>query len=89
MALIISTPMYVDAPGFSNFAHIMTNESIRDTSLGGCMPPIDHESRGFVLYSSILAFLIPFFILGGLQSSIMYRKMIIQRKKVERSKAQV
>jgi len=88
MALIISTPMYVDAPGFSNFANIMTMESIKNTSISGCMPPIDHDSRGFVLYASTLAFLIPFFILGGLQSSIMYRKMIIQRKKVERSKAQ-
>eukprot|EP00092_Neocalanus_flemingeri_P063222 GFUD01076448.1.p1 GENE.GFUD01076448.1~~GFUD01076448.1.p1 ORF type:complete len:410 (-),score=81.96 GFUD01076448.1:117-1346(-) len=88
MGLIISTPMYIDAPGFSNFAHIMNETTIKNNSLGGCMPPVDHDSRGFVLYSSILAFIIPAFILGGLQASIMYRKMIIQRKRVERSKEQ-
>jgi len=64
MALIISTPMYIDAPGFSNFAHIMDNTTILDNSLGGCMPPVDPQSRGFVLYSSILAFILPAFILG-------------------------
>jgi len=88
MALIISTPMYIDAKGFSNFANIMTEETVKNDTLGGCMPPIDHDSRGFVLYSSILAFIIPAFILGGLQASIMYRKMVIQQKRVERSKAQ-
>eukprot|EP00091_Calanus_sinicus_P000886 TRINITY_DN10840_c0_g1_i1.p1 TRINITY_DN10840_c0_g1~~TRINITY_DN10840_c0_g1_i1.p1 ORF type:complete len:133 (-),score=18.39 TRINITY_DN10840_c0_g1_i1:489-887(-) len=73
MALIISTPMYVDAPGFQSFPYIMTNESIRNTSISGCMPPIDHGSRGLFLFKH-LAFLIPFFILGGLQSSIMYQR---------------
>ena len=89
MALIISTPMYIDAPGFSNFAHLMNDTTILDNSLGGCMPPVDYDSRGFVLYSSILAFILPGFILGGLQASIMYRKHTIQQKKVERSKEQV
>ena len=88
MALVISLPMYIEAPGFSNF-HAMDEDSIRNITLGGCMPPVDYESRGFVLYSSILAFIIPSFILGGLQSSIMYRKHFLQGRRVERVKAEV
>ena len=40
MALVVSVPMYVDCPGFSNFTNIMTEESITDNSVGGCMPPV-------------------------------------------------
>jgi len=85
IALLISTPMYVDAPGFSNFTHIMTNASIRNTSQGGCMPPVDPGSSGFVLYSGILAFIIPFLVLIGLQSSIMYRRSTIQATRITRA----
>jgi len=85
VALIISLPMHVDAPGFSNF-NFQMNETTIQTD--GCLPPVFPESQGFVLYSSTLAFIIPSIILAGLQSSIMYRKMTIQSKKVERSKAQ-
>jgi len=88
MALVISLPMHIDAPGFSNFNNIMNKTTILDNNLGGCMPPVDPLSSGFVLYSSILAFFIPALILGGLQSSIMYRKSRIQLKRVERSKEQ-
>ena len=70
MALVISLPMHIDAPGFSNFNNIMNKTTILDNNLGGCMPPVDPLSSGFVLYSSILAFFIPALILGGLQSSL-------------------
>ena len=40
MGLVISSPMYIDHPGFSNFYHIMTEDSIMDNSKGGCMPPV-------------------------------------------------
>ena len=89
VALLISTPMYVDAPGFSNFHHIMTDESILNTTTGGCMPPVDDKSSGFVLYSSILAFIIPALVLAGLQSSIMYRRSTIQNARVIRAKDMV
>ena len=40
MGLVISSPMYIDYPGFSNFYHIMNETTIMDNSKGGCMPPV-------------------------------------------------
>jgi len=85
VALLISTPMYIDAPGFSNFHHLMNETTIKNTSLTGCMPPVDPDSSGFVLYSGILAFIIPFFVLIGLQSSIMYRRSALQTTRINRA----
>ena len=84
MALVISLPMYIDSPGFSNFANIMNETTIQDNSLGGCMPPVDPPSVGFVLYSGCLAFVIPFIVLGALQAAILYRRRAIQGKKLKR-----
>ena len=84
MALVISLPMYIDRPGFSNFNHLMNESSILDNSLGGCMPPVDPDSVGFVLYSGCLAFVIPFIILGALQSAILYRRRVIQGRRLKR-----
>ena len=76
MAFIISSPMHLDIPGFSTFPK-MTEEASVD-----CMPPVDPDSLGFVLYSSTLAFFIPFLILGGLQSFIFYKRNTVQSKRV-------
>lgn len=84
MALVISLPMYIDSPGFSNFANIMNETTILDNNLGGCMPPVDEASVGFVLYSGCLAFVIPFIILGALQSAILFRRRVIQARKLDR-----
>ena len=80
MSVIISSPMFIDAPGFSNFHHIMNETSIKGHD--GCMPPVDPDSLGFVLYSSILAFFIPFIVLGGLQGIIFYKRNHFQMKRV-------
>ena len=40
MGLVISSPMYIDSPGFSNFYNIMNESTIMDNSKGGCMPPV-------------------------------------------------
>ena len=77
LSLLISTPMHIDAPGFSNFKNLVTEETFTD-----CMPPVDDDSIGFVLYSSTLAFFIPFLILGGLQSVIFYKRKTSQDKRV-------
>lgn len=84
MALVISLPMYIDSPGFSNFANIMNETTIRDTRLGGCMPPVDPDSVGFDLYSGCLAFVIPFIVLGALQAAILSRRRVIQARKLKR-----
>ena len=84
MALVISLPMYIDSPGFSNFANIMNETTIKDNRLGGCMPPVDPHSVGFDLYSGCLAFVIPFIVLGALQGAILYRRRVIQARKLKR-----
>ena len=40
MGLIISSPMFADKPGFSNWNNLMNDESIKDNKMGGCMPPV-------------------------------------------------
>ena len=40
MGLVISSPMYFDSPGFSNFYHIMNETTIMDNDQGGCWPPV-------------------------------------------------
>ena len=84
IALVISLPMYIDSPGFSNFANIMNETTILDNNLGGCMPPVDPDSVGFVLYSGCLAFVMPFIVLGILQGAILYRRRAIQGRKLAR-----
>ena len=79
LSLLISTPMHIDAPGFSNFKNLVTEETFDETD---CIPPVDDDSIGFVLYSSTLAFFIPFLILGGLQSVIFYKRKTSQDKRV-------
>ena len=44
---------------------------------------------GFVLYSGMLAFIIPFFILGSLQFGILYHLLMRQRYKIKRAKEQI
>ena len=41
MGLIISTPMYIDAPGFSNLNHDVTIEN----GSVNCMPPVSRHAR--------------------------------------------
>ena len=40
MGLIISTPMYIDAPGFSNLNHDVTIEN----GSVNCMPPVSRHA---------------------------------------------
>ena len=61
---------YSNSPGFSNFHDLTTAETIQDNSKGGCAPPIDPLSKGFVLYAGILAFVIPSIVLAVLQAGL-------------------
>ena len=40
MALVISLPMHIDAPGFANF--LVTDDSIKEE---GCFPPVGVDSK--------------------------------------------
>jgi len=90
MGLVISTPMYIDQPGFSNFTReINITDEIYNSTSGpinkvNCMPPVLEDSFGFVLYAGMLAFVIPSIILGGLQFSILYHLRLRQRNKIKR-----
>ena len=41
MALVISLPMHINSPGFSNFSNV-TDESLKE---GGCLPPVGVDSK--------------------------------------------
>merc|ERR1712130_236845 len=89
-ALCVSLPMHADVEGnnFSNFNHLMTEETVLDNNLGGCQPPIDPGSKGFVMYAAVLAFIIPTIILITLQTAIMIRKRGLAQRRIDRDKEQ-
>lgn len=74
MGLVVSLPMHIHKEHFSNFSSLISG--------GDCMPPVDFLSSGYVIYSAILAFVLPTFILIVIYTLIATKMRVRQRGKV-------
>ena len=96
MALVICLPMHINAPGFANFD--VTEKTAEDCMppvfedskeiISNIYSVVVAKFerflclKGFVLYSSNLAFFIPFVAIGFLQFAIFYKRSQFQNQRV-------
>ena len=78
IACFISLPMYIDINTFSGWAHTISNPDSTRT----CSVPVDPDSRGYVLYAGVAAFVVPTILLSSLYAAVGYKMHQRQKKKI-------
>lgn len=85
MPLVISLPMHINHPPFSNWNSLLYENGTEKTD---CMPPVDEFSQGWILHAGILAFIIPTILLIVINSLIWNKMNSWQERRVGMAKQQ-